>query len=1059
MRPVQLELTNFGPYRKEVINFTQFDHAPLFLIGGDTGAGKSTLFDAMTVALFATTSGDRNVEEMRSTFAGPEDDLTKVTFYFQQGKHLYRIERVLQQERAKRGGGTTMQKATASLVIVDKIGGQEIEKLGDKIKEVSDQIEQILGLNAEQFKQIILLPQNDFSRFLKEDSKTKTQILKKIFGTGIFDRFQKSLEERLRQSNKDMEKRQAQLDGHFTSRVWSEEELAVLAQTPASEKLARLEDLLAQRQDNLKEQKSILKDAHEDLAKLQKSLQSAQDVAKIFQELEQAKERYRLEIEEGAQEQAEAKSHLEELQFAQGLQETISSLKQYQKQLLQLEQDLVIAQEALSDQEQAFKEVQAQKEAFATQSEDFLQKEEKMEAWKEAIIYAQSLAQEQEKIKRSSANYKQLEENYQQASKEIETLNKSLSDLEANRLGLESLHEAEKLLQSVGYSVDKQLAQDLKEIEGLNQELAKTEKRHQTLSLDSDQAQEILNELEEKLRTTLASRRQLMIAQLQAELEDGQPCMVCGSLEHPKVDGTQVDEAALKDLMDQVEELQAQKEKQVATLSNRQATLSEVETKRQDMLEQVAKVKLTLEKHYQELEEQVKGQFDFDFSEDYGADRGQALLSAVEKHYQELQKRYEKEEADRVHYQNELGRAQEKATDLAKSYQEAKAALDQAKERLKDLQVAHPELESVEVYQERISLAKQELDLYNKQIKENSEAYNQLHADIQGIKGQLESLTKSKEKTSQETKRLLAELNQSLKAEGALTNDLEQIQLWLLEVNKQAIPKLQAQLTSYQTLKQELQTQISKDKELLQNHEKPDLAALTQEVQTSQESYDKQLAQVSVMEKGLKDATATYQAAKTLQDSNQEAFKAHQELSDLVKVVKGENTALTGRLNLEVYVIRQYFQQILDYANANYIGLLTDNRYSFVLSEEGRRARDHFGLDINVYDQLTGSERSVKSLSGGETFIAALAIALSLSEVVQNTSKGAVVEALFIDEGFGSLDKEALTKAIAVLEQIGENRMVGVISHVDDMKEGIAQQLAIIKSHDGSSRIKIVDKG
>ena len=763
MRPVQLELTNFGPYRKEVINFTQFDHAPLFLIGGDTGAGKSTLFDAMTVALFATTSGDRNVEEMRSTFAGPEDDLTKVTFYFQQGNHLYRIERVLQQARAKRGGGTTIQKATASLVIVDKIGGQEIEKLGDKIKEVSDQIEQILGLNAEQFKQIILLPQNDFSRFLKEDSKTKTQILKKIFGTGIFDRFQKRLEERLRQSNKDMDKRQAQLDGHFASQVWSEEELGVLAQTPASEKLVRLEDLLAKRQENLEEQKSILKDAHEDLAKLQKSLQSAQDVAKIFQELEQAKERYRLEIEEGAQEQAEVKAHLEELQFAQGLQETISSLKQYQMQLLQVEQDLEIAQEELKAKEQAFEGVKAQKEALAAQTEDFLQKEEKLQAWKEAIIYAQSLAQEQEKIKRSSGNYKQLEETYQQASKEIETLNKSLSDLEANRLGLESLLEAEKLLQSVGYSVDKQLAQDLKEIEGLNQELAKTEKRHQTLSLDIDQAQEIVKELEEKLSRTLASRRQLMIAQLQAELEDGQPCMVCGSLDHPKVDGTQVDEAALKDLMDQVEELQAQKEKQVATLSNRQATLSEVESKRQDLLDQVAKVKLTLQKHYQELEEQVKGQFEFDFSEDYEAVRGQTLLSAVEKHYQELQKRYDKEEADLVRYQDELGRAQEKATDLAKSYQEAKATLYQAKERLKDLKEAHPELESVEVYQERISLAKQELDLYNRQVKENGEAYNQLHADIQGIKGQLESLTKSKEKTSQEMKRLSAELDQSLK--------------------------------------------------------------------------------------------------------------------------------------------------------------------------------------------------------------------------------------------------------------------------------------------------------
>ena len=928
MRPVQLELTNFGPYRKEVINFTQFDHAPLFLIGGDTGAGKSTLFDAMTVALFATTSGDRNVEEMRSTFAGPEDDLTKVTFYFQQGNHLYRIERVLQQERAKRGGGTTIQKATTSLVIVDKIGGQEIEKLGDKIKEVGEQIEQILGLNAEQFKQIILLPQNDFSRFLKEDSKTKTQILKKIFGTGIFDRFQKSLEERLRHSNKDMDKRQAQLDGHFASQVWSEEELAVLAQTPASEKLARLEELLSQRQESLTEQKSILKDAYEDLAKLQKSLQTAQDLAMIFQELKQAKERYRLEIEEGAQEQAEAKVHLEELQFAQGLQETISSLKQYQKQLLQLEQDFEIAQEELSEKQQAFEGVKAQKEALAAQSKDSLQKEEELETWKEDIIYAQSLAQEQEKIKRSRTNYKQLEETYQQASKKIELLNQSLSDLEANRLSLDSLHETEKLLQSVGYSVDKQLAQDLKEIEDLKQELAKTEKRQQGLSLDIDQAQESLKELEDQLATTLASRRQLMIAQLQAELEDGQPCMVCGSIDHPKVDGTKANEADLKDLMNQVEELQVQKEKQVATLSNRQATFSEVESKRHDLLDQVAKAEQTLEEHYQELKEQVEGQFEFEFAESYESSHGQNLLKQVKQHYQELQTRYDKEETDYVRYQDEIGKAQEKTTDLAKSYQEAKAALDQARERLKDLQEAHPELESVEVYQDRIAHAKQDLALYEKQVKENGEAYNQLHADIREIKGQVETITTSKEKANKDVQRLSAELDQSLKVEGALTNDLEQIQLWLLEVNHQAIPKLQAQLTSYQTLKQELQTQISKSQELLQNQEKPDLDSLAQAVKASQESYDKQLARVSVMEKGLKDATATYQAAKTLQDSNQEAFKAHQELSDLVKVVKGENTALTGRLNLEVYVIRQYFQQILDYANANYIGLLTDNRYS-----------------------------------------------------------------------------------------------------------------------------------
>ena len=319
---------------------------------------------------------------------------------------------------------------------------------------------------------------------------------------------------------------------------------------------------------------------------------------------------------------------------------------------MQLEQDLEIAQEALSAKEQAFEDVKAQKEALAAQSEAFLQKEEKLEAWKEDVIYAQSLAQEQEKIKRSRTNYKQLEETYQEASKEIEKLNQSLSDLEANRLSVDSLYEAEKLLQSVDYSVEKQLAKDLKEIEDLNQELEKTDKRHQRLSLEIDQAQESLKKLEVKLATTIASRRQLMIAQLQAELEDGQPCMVCGALEHPKVDGTQANEAALKELMNQVEELQAQKERQVATLSNRQATLSEVESKRQDLLDQVAKAEQTLEEHYQELKEQVAGQFEFEFAESYESSHGQNLLKQVKQHYQELQTRYDKEETDYVRYQD-----------------------------------------------------------------------------------------------------------------------------------------------------------------------------------------------------------------------------------------------------------------------------------------------------------------------------------------------------------------------------------------------------------------------
>ena len=264
-------------------------------------------------------------------------------------------------------------------------------------------------------------------------------------------------------------------------------------------------------------------------------------------------------------------------------------------------------------------------------------------------------------------------------------------------------------------------------------------------------------------------------------------------------------------------------------------------------------------------------------------------------------------------------------------------------------------------------------------------------------------------------------------------------------------------MTAYETHKQELLNQIEKAEKITKNKEKPNLDKLETELKENKKTHDSLLSEMSLLEKSLEDVKATYIALKANQEEHQNKKKANQELSDLLGVVKGNKTIGKGRLGLEDYVIRQYFQQIIEYANTHYIGPLTDNRYLFLLSEEGRVESDHYGLNVNVYDQLTGSERSVKTLSGGETFIAALAIALSLSEIVQNTSNGTAIDALFIDEGFDSLDEKALAKAITVLEQIGENRMVGVISHVEAMKNELSQKLIIAKNHDGSSYTKVLN--
>ncbi len=364
-------------------------------------------------------------------------DLWPRWLYFQQGNHLYRIERIAPAGREpSRVAWLTIKRA--SLVIVDKIGGQEVKSTGDQNqKEVVTRWLWILGL-CRAVQTIILLPQNDFSRFerrFQDQDSSGRKSLEQVFLSHV------KLGRRLRQSNKDMEKRQAQLDSQ-SGLVWGG--VSCLSPNTGLWKLAHSRRPFGTTSKNLKEQKSILKDAHEDLAN-KRACKLLKMCGKDFPS-GASQERYRLEIEgKGAQEQAEAKSHLEELQSAQRVTRTISNLKQYQKQLLQVEQDLEIAQEELKAQEQAFGEVRLKKRRLQLNLRIFFKRN-----WKRGrnIIYAQSLAQEAGKIKQSVLTSQEVRRNLSVTSKRDWASFPVMSDLEAtNRLSLESLHEAEKLLQ------------------------------------------------------------------------------------------------------------------------------------------------------------------------------------------------------------------------------------------------------------------------------------------------------------------------------------------------------------------------------------------------------------------------------------------------------------------------------------------------------------------------------------------------------------------------------------------------------------------------------------
>ena len=450
---------------------------------------------------------------------------------------------------------------------------------------------------------------------------------------------------------------------------------------------------------------------------------------------------------------------------------------------------------------------------------------------------------------------------------------------------------------------------------------------------------------------------------------------------------------------------------------------------------------------------------DLTLEQPYSPHDGEALLQQAAQQLDALKTQYVKEQAALKQAQEQLEKSQKRLATAQLETKAAETSHQQTQSRLAQLEASHPQLESAQTYKNRILATKQTLEVYEKERESKRQAYQAVLLGQEKRQGQIDSLSKTLDQHQADLAQVQDLITRQLTANSALTHDPDQLHAWLGQLKDQVDLTLQAQVTAYETNKDNLEQDLAKLQEAVEGKEAPQVAPLEEALAARRAELDQLKASLSIGQEGLKAVQATYQAAKNLQDQHRVVSTEFQELSDLVKVVKGDGGVRTGKLDLEVYVIRQYFQQILEYANNHYIGLLTDNRYSFILSEEARKASQHYGLDINVYDQLTGSQRSVKSLSGGETFIAALAIALSLSEVVQNTSRGAVVEALFIDEGFGSLDKEALSKAISVLEQIGENRMVGVISHVDDMKDTIAQQLAIRKEHDGSSRIQIIDKG
>lgn len=1045
MKPIYLEMNYFGPHAHSEIDFRALDEAPLFLISGDTGAGKSTIFDAMTYALFDKTTGDREAREMRSQFAQP-DQRTEVTFYFEQGNFLYKVQRCPEQEVfKKRGTGTKTEKSQARLAIVDKVFGTEQASLATKPVDVASEIYGLLNLSAEQFKKIILLPQNDFSRFLKSATNEKEEILKKIFGTAIFTVFSEEVRNQYTKNNQENAALDSILQSQYSSSVWTEEEAKALDECPENEKFKKATEFLEQKQLQESNARDLARIAQQQVEAADKAYEEALLLEQEFLEAEKAQKEYQEKIVEQAALYEQQKKAYEARSWAQQFKDILRDLEEVEKEREANEVREAVYRLKAEQEQKILGEVKKHEQDLGQKASVFEEKDKAIEE----LTRTFTQAEQAEKLIRQKKDFEKKIVHLQLQQRETDApLKEAQTKLERVQKELleEGVLQAEKdALSRLKLDFHQQLSPLAEYLERLKQE-------NQGAQEDLNVAEENITKLEQEFMLKQESyqekrklRQSLMIAQLQKELEDGLPCKVCGAIEHPLAQAKlDVSDSDLKEAMQQVDKAQeafaAAEERQ----EKAQSELERAQKKAAEKAEALQETQQKFDQAYRQFCQTHEGRF----PEVFNRQELSNIFQAREDSYK--QKSIAQEEGslekDKLCVLVEKIEAERQA--FVQESDKVKAQLETVVQSLAEF----GQLQPSQTLKEQKETLRQEVNNYYtecQEVREKIVALEKRYAEQKAKHDERLTRIEEQKLKIQEGQRMI---QKALAAPNAWTNDLVTLKKWLSE---DKLPEISKFINTYELEEKRLNRALAEYEEKLSDKQRPHLTKLREEKQALNARHSQTQKTVIELSNTRQQLETTVAKIKQVLETQGKAADKAREITKLYNAVAGKSG---DKLKLETFVVQHYLEKVLIYANQHFINQLSNNRYRFELAKESANKRRDHGLDISIYDNETGASRSSNTLSGGETFIAALSIALALSEVVQNSAQGVQIEALFVDEGFGSLDQETLQKAMTALEQIGENRLVGLISHVEEMKDSIAQQLRVEKVGDGRSQVKLFSK-
>lgn len=927
MKPLKLTMSAFGSYAgKNVIDFTGQQQG-IFLITGDTGAGKTTIFDAITYALYNQTSGgERNGNMMRSQYAQPEAE-TYVELEFLYRGQTYRVRRNPDYKITKtlKNGKIREQKVPHSVELTLPDGTVFPEK-----KNATDaKIIEILGLTADQFSQIVMIAQGDFLKLLYTKSDERKMIFSKLFRTDIYWKIQ----ENLRRKSMEMDERIQENDRAF------EQEKSRIIPLPESEELP-LDELVERLRERLKDALKEQNLRRANVEELNKKITKYEEINKLFRSLEKIRQTGK-ELEAR---QAESKERRQQIENARKADKVLVAEQQNLRQQQEVEQSA----QAIAKMTETLANDQEMFESLKTQ----LQESEAKQKREAADIQKKMLALEQSFPSYEALQNARSEE--QQAKKVWEDLGKTSEEsFHKKEAGIAALKEQQKQQEQV---------------------VEQTKKNWEQTSLG---ASESAKHYEHMYEAFLKEQAGILAENLSA----GCPCPVCGSTVHP-------DPAKLSDHA--VTELEVEQAKK---------TRAAAEEKR---------------------------------------DLAYAAFEAEKTEKQKLAQAVEKEEADFVLAQT-IAKQQRKEAE--QNYVSLQKIAEQIREKLVYPSFAEAKKQYAAM-QKALAAAEQEIERKRQKVSELAEAMNTL----KGQKLAEEENQKTAKKLAAKTEKEYAKL---LEKSGFVSEETYHLAI-LPERSRSKLEREEKEYES-QCLRQQSEQKLL-------------------EKQVSGKTYTDTTElneQLKAEKQALKEAEKTYMELHTAYENDRSVLQncavyleKGKKLESEDQVIKSLSKTANGRLSgsakidFETYIQRQYFKQIIHEANKR---LLTMSNHQFILklkeeANTGRKTNE--GLDLSVYSLVTDSERDVKTLSGGESFLAALAMALGLSDIVERSAGAIHPDMMFIDEGFGSLDAQSRQQAIEVLGELaGDSRMVGIISHVTELKEQIDRKLVVSRTDKGSRAV------